>query len=255
MDGSGHERTRRGVVVLLLLGCCACTAARTEAPKLQEFKTVGIISAVGDTLTVTEAGLTGPGNGKKAYSIESWGIDDLIVSRAGAILSRRYQVRPVIYKRAAFAALERKNPLVIVDLLRKDKIKELVRSEAALQGLDAYVVITKGTSIYGNGARSVEGIGIIHNSALLGSYNQVHALYVVRVFDGRTFTMLDQWSASPLDSTEIVRLRGPSRTVDDTLLPAGMQPAENEKLKAAVTDLIERSLPATLETLRLVDPS
>jgi hypothetical protein len=58
-----------------------------------------------------------------------------------------------------------------------------------------------------------------------------------------------------LDNTEVVRLRGPSRTVDDAFLPAGTGPAENGKLKAAVADLIERSLPVTLENLRLADPS
>lgn len=248
-------RTRRNMVILLLLGCGACTAIGTEAPKLREFKTVGVISAVGDTLMVTEAGLTGPGNGKRTYSIESWGIDDLIVSRTGTLLSRRFQVQPVIYKRAAFVALERKSPVMVVNLLRRDKIKDLVHSEAALQGLDAYVVITKGMSIYGSGGRSVEGLGIIHHSALLSSYNQIHALYVVTVIDGHTFSMLDKWSAAPLDNTEIIGLRGPSRTVDDTFLSTGMGLAENEKLRAAITDLIERSLPATLETLRLFDPS
>jgi hypothetical protein len=161
----------------------------------------------------------------------------------------------VIYKRAAFAALERRNPVIIANLLRRDKITDLVRTEAATQGFDAYVVITKGTSIYGNGARSVEGVGIIHHSALLNSYNQIHALYVVRVIDAHKFSVLDTWSAAPLDNTEIARLRGPSRTVDDAFLPTGIGPAENEKLKAAVTDLIERSLPATLENLRLFDPS
>jgi hypothetical protein len=246
---------RWGAVVLLLLGCGACTAIGTGAPKLREFKTVGVISAVGDTLTITAAGLTGPRNGKQVYSIESWGIDDLIVSRTGALLSRRFQVQPVIYKRAAFAALERKNPVVVVDLLRKDKIKDLVRTEAAPQDLDAYVVITKGTSVYGNGARSVEGVGIIHHSALLNSYNQIHALYVVSVIDAHKFSVLDKWSAAPLDNREIVRLRGPSRTVDDAFLPAGIEPAKNDMLKAAVTDLIERSLPATLENVRLFDPS
>jgi hypothetical protein len=255
MCGSDPIRTPWSAVVLLLLGCGACTAIKTEAPKLREFKTVGVISAVGDTLTVTEAGLTGPGNGKRVYSIESWGIDDLIVSRVGALLSRRFQVQPVTYRRAAFLAIERNNPVVVVNLLRRDKIKDLVRSEAALRGLDAYVVITKGVSIYGNGARSVEGVGIIHHSALLNSYNQIHALYVVRVIDGHTFSMLDKWSAAPLDNAEIVRLGGPSRTVDDAVLPTGMRPAENEKLRATVTDLIDGSLPATLENLRLFDPS
>src|SRR5579864_9621074 len=122
MSGSNRGRMPWGAVMLLLLGCGACTATiGTEAPKLQEFKTVGVISAVGDTLTLTRAGLTGLGNGEqRVYSIESWGIDDLIVGRAGSLLSGRFQVKQVTYKRAAFAALERNNPVVMVNLLRKD---------------------------------------------------------------------------------------------------------------------------------------
>jgi hypothetical protein len=240
---------------MLLLGCSACTAVGTEAPMLRNFKTVGVISAVGDTLTLTTAGLTGLGNGERIYSIDSWGIDDLIVSRASALLSRHFQVQPVTYRRAAFAALEQSNPVVVVNLLRKDRVKDLVRTEAAPQGLDAYVVITRGTSTYGNGGRSVGGVGIINHSALLSSYNQIHALHVVRVVDGREFSVLDKRSAAPLDNAEIVRLGGPSRMVDDAFLPTATGATGNEKLKAAVTDLIERSLPATLESLRLFDPS
>src|SRR5215472_10013124 len=102
MCGSNHMRTRRGAMLLLLLGCGACTAIGTEAPKLREFKTVGVISAIGDTLTLTKAGLTGLGKGEqRVYSIESWGIDDLIVSRASSLLSRRFEVRPVPHRRAA----------------------------------------------------------------------------------------------------------------------------------------------------------
>ena len=176
MCGSGHLR-KPWAVMLLLLGCGACTAVGTEAPKLREFKTVGIISAVGDTLTVTKAGLSGPGNGQRVYPIESWGIDDLIVSRASALLSRRFQPRPVTYRRTAFAALERSNPVVVVNLLRKDRIGDLVRTEASPQGLDAYVVITKGTSMYGNGGRSVGGIGITNHSALLNSYKSMRSTW------------------------------------------------------------------------------
>jgi hypothetical protein len=241
--------------IMLLLGCGACAAVGTEGPLLRDFKTIGVISAVGDTLTVTNAGLTGLGHGERVYSIDSWGIDDLIVSRSSALLSRHFQVQPVTYKRAAFAAIEQNNPVVVVNLLRKDRIKDLVRAEAAPQGLAAYVVITKGTSTYGNGGRCVGGIGIINHSALLNSYNQIHALYVVRVIDGHEFRVLDKRSAAPLDNAEIVRLGGPSRMVDDAFLPPATGAAENEKLKAAVTDLIERSLPATLESLRLFDPS
>ncbi len=250
-------RTRWGAVVpLLLLACGACATIGSEGPKPQESKTVGVISAVGDTLTLTKAGLTRLGNSeRRVYSIESWGIDDLIVGQVGSLLSRRFQVRPVTHKRATFAAMEQNNPVVMVNLLRKDKVEDLVRTEAAQQGLDVYVVITKETSHYGNGGRYVGGIGIVSHSALLKSYNELHALYVVRVIDGHTFSMLDKRSAAPLDNTELVRLGGPSRMVDDTFLPTQAGAAGNEKLKESVTDLIERSLPATLESLHLLDPS
>jgi hypothetical protein len=257
MSGRNRRRLPWVAVMLSLLGCSACTATiGTEAPKPREVKTVGVISAVGDTLMLTRAGLTGLGNGEqRVYSIESWGIDDLIVRRAGSLLSGRFQVKPVTYKRAAFAALERNNPVVMVNLLRKDRIKDLVRTEAAPQGLDVYVVITKGTSLYGSGGRYVGGIGIISHSALLKSYNQLHALYVVTVVDGHALGVLEKRPAAPLDNTEIVRLGGPSRMVDDAFLPTATEAAENEKLKAGVTDLIERSLTPTLESLRLFDPS
>jgi hypothetical protein len=256
MSGSGHKRTQWGAIVLLLLGCGGCTAIGTEAPKLREFRTAGVISAVGDTLTLTRAGLTGLGRGEQqVYSIEAWGIDDLIVSRAASLLNGRFQVQAVTYKRAAFAALERNSPVVMVNLLRRDKIKDLIRTEAAPQGLDVYVVITKGTSRYGNGGRYVGGIGIISHSALLNSYNQIHALYLVTVVDGHTFSVLERRSAAPSDNTDIIRLGGPSRMVDDTFQPTEIGAAGNEKLKDAVTGLLERSLPATLESLRLFDPS
>ena len=69
---------------------------------------------------------------------------------------------------------------------------------------------------------------------------------------GKSFA---QCSNDPNVNKEIVRLEGPSRLVDDAMLPAANGAAGNDQLKAAVTDLIERSLPVTLQGLRLADPS
>jgi hypothetical protein len=75
------------------------------------------------------------------------------------------------------------------------------------------------------------------------------------VIDGHEFKVIGERTAGPLDNKEIVRLEGPTRLVDDALLPAANGAAGNAPLKATVTDLIERSLPVTLQGLRLVDPS
>jgi hypothetical protein len=262
-----NQRQRTYVLMpgalFLLIVVSGCASIDARSPKLQAIKTVGVISAVGDELTLTKAGLTGFENHDQSVSIEPWGIDDLIVSRAGALLSRRFQVQPVTYKRAAFAALERDTsiagpiavPIFVVNRMRDDPIKALVRTQVSPQGLDAYVLITKAKTKFGSRGHTITGIGVINRAALFDSHAQAHALYMIRVIDGHDFSVIDTKSAPPVDNIEIVRLAGPSRTVDDSLLPTADDAARNEKLKAAIIDLIERSLPTTLQDLRLVNPS
>jgi hypothetical protein len=67
--------------------------------------------------------------------------------------------------------------------------------------------------------------------------------------------VIDKRSAAPVDSNETLRLAGPSRLVDASLLPTAGEPAGSKSLKAAIADLIEGSLTQTLRDLRLVDRS
>jgi hypothetical protein len=245
----------RAMALLLAVLAGACTSIDAAPPKLQATKTVGVISAIGDEFTLTKAGLTGFESSARVLPIAAWELDDLIVSRVGALLSRRWQVQPATYRRAAFAAIDRNAPLPVANLLREDPVKKLVRTEVSPQGLDAYVVITKGESPYGSRAKTVAGVGMISHDAVLDSYHQIHALYVIWIIDGRDFSVIDKRSAAPLDSAELVRLAGPSRMVDASLQPTASDASPNDRIKAAIVDLIEQSLPATLQSLRLVDGS
>jgi hypothetical protein len=238
---------------LLALMAGACTSIDAASPKLQAVKTAGVISAIGDAFTLTKAGLTGFENSARVLPIAAWGLDDLIVSRVGALLSRRWQVQPATYRRAAFAAIDRDSPVPVANLLRDDPVKTLVRTEVSPQGLDAYVVITKGESHYGSRSKSVAGVGMISHDAVLDSYHEIHALYVIWIIDGHDFSVIDKRSAAPLGSAELVKLEGPSRMVDASLQPTASDASPNDGMKAAVIDLIERSLPPTLQSLRLVD--
>jgi hypothetical protein len=236
---------------LLVLAVGACASVEAVPAKLQAIKTVGVVSAVADQFTFTQAGLTGLESADRSVSIEPWSIDDLIVSRAGVLLSKRFQVQTLTYRRAAFAARESNSPIAVANLLREDPVKALVRAEITPQGLDAYVVITKATAPSGSRGRPVTGIGIINHSAVFGSHAQLHALYEIRVIDGHTFDVIGKKSASPLDNSDIARLSGPSRMVDASLATTANDVTANEQLKAAVTELIERSLEPTLRDLRL----
>ncbi|MDI3565182.1 hypothetical protein [Bradyrhizobium sp. Arg816] len=240
--------------VILGLACAiasvvlgAAAAFETRATKLQAIKTVGVVSAIGEEMSLTQAGLTALGNTGQSVSISAWGLDELIVQQTTKLLSGRFRVQAVSYRRAAFAAI-RDSAVAPVNLLRSDPFKELVRSDVAPQGLDAYIVITRARSKLGNG-RNVEGIGLAQYRTLLADYGLIHALYEVRVIDGKSFDVIEKRAAAPLDNTGTMRLAGPSGPVDATF----DGPASNERLRAAIADLITRSLPVTLGDMHLID--
>jgi hypothetical protein len=239
--------------VLLAVSVGACAMFETGEKKLQAVRTIGIISAVGDEMSYAKAGLTGLDNRPQSFAIGSWGLDDMIVQQATTALNRRFQVQPVSYKRAAFAGVEKDSPVVPVNLIRGDPFKKLVQTDVSPQALDAYIVITKAKSNFGGGGRMVEGIGFITYGTLLTPYSQIHALYEIRVIDGKTFDVIEKRAAPPLDNVETIRLAGPSRLVDETFSPNAGDPVQNEKLHGAITDLIVRSLSSTLSDMRLAD--
>jgi hypothetical protein len=235
---------------LILLALCSGAEAifETRDARLQAVKTVGIISAVGDQFTFAKGGLTGPDKGGQSFPIPSWGLDDLFVRQTTAALNGRFQVRPVTYDRAAFAAI-REAPIKPVDLVRGDPIKKLIESEVSSQGLDAYIVITKAKANFGGGNRKIEGIGLITYATVMESYSFVYALYEIRVIDGRTFDVIEKMAAGPLDNAAEVRLGGPSRPTDESFLRGS--DGLDESLHGAIVDLITRSLPMTLSDMHL----
>ncbi|UPK38721.1 hypothetical protein IVB18_16655 [Bradyrhizobium sp. 186] len=225
----------------------AAAAFETRARRLQAIKTVGIVSAIGEEMSLTQAGLIALGNTGQSVSISAWGLDEMIVQQATKLLGGRFHVQAVSYRRAAFAAI-RDSAVAPVNLLRSDPFRELVRTDVAPQGLDAYIVITRAKSKLGNG-RTVDGIGFAEYRTLLANYGLIHALYEVRVIDGKTFDVIEKRAAAPLDNTGTMRLAGPSGPVDD----AFDGPASSERLRAAIADLVTRSLPVTLGDMHLID--
>ena len=235
------------MAILLVLSSGAHAWFETRDAKLQSVKTVGIVSAIGDQFTFVKAGLTGFDNSPRTIPIASWGLDDLIVQDVASALSSRFQVQPVTYTRARFAAVQ-ESAIPAVNLVRSDPFKKLVESEVSPQGLDAYIVVTKAKANFGGGNRKVEGVGLITYSTVLESYSQIHALYEIRVLDGKTFDVIEKFVAGPLDNASDVRLPGPASLIDANF------DARDENLRRAVVDLITRSLPITLSDMHLLNP-
>jgi hypothetical protein len=234
------------MAILLLLSDDANALFETRDARLQSVKTVGIVSAIGDQFTFVKARLTGLGNGPRSVPIAAWGLDELIVQEVSTALSDRFQVTPVTYKRASFATVQ-EAAITAVNLVRGDPFKKLVETEVSPQGLDAYIVITKARAYFGGGNRRVDGVGLITYSTVLEAYSQIHALYEIRVVDGKRFDVIEKFAAGPLDNASNVRLPGPSRLVDASF------DVGDENLHRVIVDLVTRSLPITLADMHLVN--
>src|ERR1700738_3033748 len=105
-------------ILLVAVSVGACAMFETGQTKLQAVKTVGIISAVGGEMSFARAGLTGLNNSpSQSFPIGSWGLADLIVQQATLALNGRFQVQPVRYNRAAFAAVK-DSPVAPVNCVR-----------------------------------------------------------------------------------------------------------------------------------------
>jgi hypothetical protein len=247
------SRTRRlgqWLTVALSILTGACASVGSVPAKLQGVKTVGVISAIADELTITPSGLTGIDAADRTIPIASWGLDDMVASRINTVLAPRFQMQNLVYQRETFAHPQAHSAVPVVDLLREAPVKALVRTEVLPRGLDAYVVVTKATTRFGSRGHIVSGVGIIDGNTLLTRYAEVYALYMIWVIDGHSFELIDKKSASPLDNSEVIRLTGPSRKIDPALLAGDL--ATSDQVRAAVTDLVTRSLEATLRDLRLV---
>jgi hypothetical protein len=230
--------------VLLMLAACA-----GMAPKVEGVRTIGIISAIGDKFYLRKVGFTVFGNESEEMAVESWGIDELMTSKIRAALAGRFDVRPVKYRRAAFA--DAQNTLAIgVESLRG----ETVRTEVTPQGLDAYLIVTKTAAPYGQTNQMLTGLGIVEGFKFGDPLVYVYTFYSISLVDGHDWTLSRGTFATVPGEPGMFgpRLKGASRELDKSWWPTSRDAASNQRLKGVVVELIDQSLPGTLQKMQLV---
>ena len=235
------------LALLLLAGGCAGTIAGVPSD-LQAVKSVGVVSAFADRFQVRKLGVTVFGNDESEFPVDAWGIDDVMVGKVRTLLGRRFDVRPVTYRRAAFAKGS------------WGGIGAMVREGVTPAPVDAYVVITRGFSQLGATNQSVSGLGILEASGGLLNSNRffLYSLYTVSIIDARelsskAITASLMPGEAAIDLLRSTVMRGPHKQVDESWWPTAREAASNQRLKGAVVELIDQSLPNTLQQLQLVN--
>jgi hypothetical protein len=223
-------------------------------PKPSGLPKLGIVSAIGDKFYVSKFGLGVFGNEVSEMAIAAWGIDEMMTAKLRAALASRFDVRPVTYKRAAFAAFPDRS-----GFLAQYFNPELVHTAVSPQGLDAYLVVVKSErsygprSSYGTSNHLVHGLGSAGPNTDSDPTVFVHAYYNLVLVDGRDFKVKSQasseipaprkyfWTADFMSS--------PVREGGASLRPKSLDAAANLPLKGVVVELIDKSLPPTLGKL------
>jgi len=242
---------RAGLLLVTLLVCGGAGPMMTT-DKTAAIRRVAVMSAVGDKFTVRKIGITVFGNDEKEFPIDAWGIDQFVVTKVRSVLAGRFQVRPVAYDKSAF----RRDESAFFRTRDEDAIAAGVRAQAKAADIDAYIVVTRATSQFGITKQSLRGLGILElPPSLVEAKAYLFALYQVTVVDGHGFTVIANSPAILVSQDTVLAttsIRGPARAVDESWMPATLDAAHNIRLKSAITELLDRNLPRTIENMKLL---
>jgi hypothetical protein len=165
---------------------------------------IGVVSAIGDTFSLQKIGITVFGNELNTVPIDSWQIDNMVITKISAFLSKAWTVKRISYPKGAFSSLdERQHPLFYN---YDDDLKGIVRRVTSSTKCDHYVVVVKSSSRYGETNQSVYGLGIVESGASFLTFDLIYALYWIRIYDGQTYEVIGKRGAITEQSNPLLSL-------------------------------------------------
>lgn len=230
----------------------AASAPSAKPNAADNRKCIGVVSAIGDTFTVRKIGFTVFNNELNTVPIDSWQIDNLVIGKISAFLSKAWTVR-INYPKGAFASLDEKHPLFYN---YDDDLQGIVRRVSSSTQCDHYVVVVKGGSQYSNTNQSLYGLGVLEIGAPLRTGDFIYALYSIRVYDGHTFAVLGRRDGV-VEQPNLLGsfgkpIRGPYLVVDTSWWPEpGAAPSA--MVKDGIRSLVEKSLDVTMPLILRIE--
>jgi hypothetical protein len=226
----------------------AANSAQPAKPAVADNgKCIGVVSAIGENFILKKIGITVFGNEQRSAPIDSWHIDDVVVSKVSAFLSKSWTVRRINYPKGAFSSLEEEHSLFYNG---NDDLLGIVRRVTSSTRCDHYVVVVKTGHTLANSNQSIYGLGILEADSLLGPSDYLHALFAIKVYDGQTFAVIGQ-QAVFIERRNLISdfmgpaIHGPFRVVDQSWWPQS-DPAQSTKLRDGIRSLVEKGLDATM---------
>jgi hypothetical protein len=233
----------------------AKSAPPAKPSAAESTKCIGVVSAIGDTFHLRKIGITVFNNDSNTVPIESWQIDNLVISKISTFLSKSWTVRRVNYPKGAFSSLDEKHPLFYN---YDDDLQGIVRRLSSSTRCDHYAVVVKGGSRFSDTNQFVYGLGIVESGASFLTFDLIYALYWIRIYDGQTYEVIGKRGAITEQSNPLLGLvtaksiGGPYLKVDRSWWPES-DAAKSTMLKDGIRSLVEKSLDVTMPLILRVE--
>ncbi len=229
-----HARAARSLACVGLLGFALVVAGPARAADYSAIRTVGIIAAVGDTVTRQMEDGFASYRSRDRLPIADWNIDGWLATQIAYAVSPRFAVKAVAYSAAQFQVLD-----------SSAAVAELVGALSASNGVDAYVVVHRQARRSDKTGVTLSGLGIYNSDSVFGGeYDAAYAFYAVTVVDARNGAVIADVVARLPDGSETLR------EADSEIWSDPFQETSDEqmaRIKAALFGLLRDSLPGTLK--------
>lgn len=234
---------------LFLSACSLWPWGNDQAPSPAPPKTIGVISALSESATLADIGNLGWEKGSMSFPIGDWHLDDQVTDQATLLLRRAgYDVRPLHYAVTDFQARAIGGPVMrggLFDRKRPD-LAPVIRHSVQPNDLDYYLVLVEAGAE--SGAYQLRGVGLLRQrSAPIG-----FVLYHAFLIDGHNGEVIADSHADPLGNGwyNLAKIDGPFTDLGKNAWPnplADWSPEQRQMLRETVLQLLQESLPKTLQ--------
>lgn len=217
------------------------SAVAVPADKYANIHTVGVISRIGDVLTLKRVGLTIFSNSEEKLPIADWGIDKMVRDSVATEVASRFTVKDANADMAPY----------------NETPEELIGDLSSRHDVDAYIVIVKSRAqdIARGSNQYLEGLGLYRRDLFIGSpLDLMYAYYQVEVVDSKTRKIIDYGTAQLTDGSFLSHF--PAESHNDPAnwseTPEAMSDAQKEAVRTQMQDLIQKSLVHALRSAKLI---
>jgi hypothetical protein len=218
----------------------------TEAPTATATPTAGggsvcVASAIGHRFDIQTIGLTVFGNSLQSTPIDSWGIDDLALSKVASLLPGM-TVRRMYLSRPALLAYEARQTGDIFTRNRGAEFMTALRAAAlTVPKCDFYLAVVRYDGQYAGTNQTISGLGVLKHDVTIVSRTIVFAVITPMLYDRNFNSIRMPFSANDFGNAMAAGLTGESpneQQIDSSNWPATPQAAVQSAILRDTTKLL-----------------